>query len=666
MMNLLNVTLSPGKGNDTVVFDEGNSRSVFMYANGDGNDSIFGFDNFSEGIIRLTSGSISSYTLDNGNHILRIGRGSITLANVKNDGIRIRTRNKNYRYVNGRAFNDPDYNGNNFYTTTPVKGTTADDFINVGGQDVTIKAGVGNDYIVNDAYVANRFFVINGEDGDDTITNVGSYCTLNGGAGSDVIHVGGFQNVVEYKQGDGNDTVFGYDDNDSLNIDARIIGAETIGNDVILKFRNGSIVFKDVNDKNLVSIENVIPSEIDNTPELIYNDLTKKIKIHNSVTLDGGWSGTLFASDYDSSVKRIDASNVNEPLYIIGNRNANSIIGGSGNNTLDGGIGNDMLIGGNGNDVFLYRNGEGKDIVADYVEGEDEIKIASGTLTKITPSGKNVVLTVGRGTITVKNAKNQKLTVTDAEGNTSKQIYGSKMLNIEDDDGAIVNAQLNTFAVTLNAEARTADLNLIGNAKANVIRTGEGNSTITTGKGNDTLIYSGGNVVVTDYTSLQDKIKFNELALLNASLDGTDAVLTTERGVLRVNNVKGRKITFAEGKSVVNCVVGDINTVTGSNAADKIFVGNDANFVNGGKGNDTVFSGSGANTLDGGAGNDLIRLAENHDRAIIIYSGGNDTVTDFHQSDSLSLPGGVNAEVNKLGDNEYSLTFKKKKKSSAP
>ena len=117
------VTVTAGKGNDTVEFASGSSRSVYKYANGDGNDTIIGFDNFTEGIIQLTSGSISNYQINSstGDHVIKVGKGSITLKDVKTDKVAIKTKSKSYRYINGKAFNDPSYNGWNFYSRIFVK-----------------------------------------------------------------------------------------------------------------------------------------------------------------------------------------------------------------------------------------------------------------------------------------------------------------------------------------------------------------------------------------------------------------------------------------------------------------------------------------------------------------------------------------------------------------
>lgn len=117
---------------------------------------------------------------------------------------------------------------------------------------------------------------------------------------------------------------------------------------------------------------------------------------------------------------------------LIGNSGSDSLSGGSGNDSLLGGVGTDTLIGGKGNDtltggkgkdVFVYAKGDGKDTITDYTSGQDKIKITSGSISKTTVNGKDVVFTVGSGSITVKNGKGKKITVVDSNGKTSTKTY---------------------------------------------------------------------------------------------------------------------------------------------------------------------------------------------------------------------------------------------------
>ena len=124
------------------------------------------------------------------------------------------------------------------------------------------------------------------------------------------------------------------------------------------------------------------------------------------------------------TVTKLNASALSQSVNIIGNDSNNSIKGGKGADTISGGIGNDTLTGGAGNDVFVYESG--KDVITDYKAGEDSIKI-DGTISSTSYKGKDVVFTVGDGTLTVKGVKGKEISVTDSSGKT--QTY-SKTLDL--------------------------------------------------------------------------------------------------------------------------------------------------------------------------------------------------------------------------------------------
>ena len=108
---------------------------------------------------------------------------------------------------------------------------------------------------------------------------------------------------------------------------------------------------------------------------------------------------------------------------LIGGAGNDSLIGGAGKDTINGGKDNDTLTGGDCADVFICAKSTGKDTITDYTAGEDKIKITSGKISKATVSGKNVIFTVGSGTITVKNGKGKKITTIDASGKSTTKKY---------------------------------------------------------------------------------------------------------------------------------------------------------------------------------------------------------------------------------------------------
>ena len=116
---------------------------------------------------------------------------------------------------------------------------------------------------------------------------------------------------------------------------------------------------------------------------------------------------------------------------IFGGAGNDSILGGSGtdylsgdvgNDTLNGGTGSDTLTGGKGKDIFTYAKSTGNDIITDYTSA-DKIKISSGSISKTTYDGNDVIFKIGKGTLTVQNGKGKKISIVNSKGKTSTKTY---------------------------------------------------------------------------------------------------------------------------------------------------------------------------------------------------------------------------------------------------
>ena len=170
------------RGNDTIIFDNP-KYSSFYYINGDGNDvvSIEGGDyrsvNFS------IKGNISGYKISGVDHIISIGKGSITFKNVEN-GVK--------NFIDGRShISLPHYIGKDYKFYYGVEEDDEDDW----------------EYV---EYIDGRAFtsVYDYKDGDNFIYEKGVRSTINGYKGDDYIIVGALLNVIKYSPGDGNDTIY--------------------------------------------------------------------------------------------------------------------------------------------------------------------------------------------------------------------------------------------------------------------------------------------------------------------------------------------------------------------------------------------------------------------------------------------------------------------------
>ncbi|MDF2234646.1 calcium-binding protein [Albimonas sp. CAU 1670] len=92
-----------------------------------------------------------------------------------------------------------------------------------------------------------------------------------------------------------------------------------------------------------------------------------------------------------------------------GGRGRDVLLGGNGDDRLNGGQGDDKMRGGQGEDVFVFWKGAGDDVIRDFDDGRDQIRISSrGTLDfddlTIRGDGDDVVVTIdGAATITLRH-----------------------------------------------------------------------------------------------------------------------------------------------------------------------------------------------------------------------------------------------------------------------
>ena len=189
------------------------------------------------------------------------------------------------------------------------------------------------------------------------------------------------------------------------------------GSDVILTTANGTLTVKGAKEKTVTFTDG------DSDTDLIFFAGTSYTPLETGLSYDtkrtvltasNKFTGTeIDLENYLSTVTKINASAMSKAVNIVGNDLGDSIKGGKGADTISGGFGKNTLTGGNGADIFVYSGGN--DVITDYKAGEDAIQI-SGTISKTSYKGKDVVFTIGDGTLTVKNSKGKEISVTDSSG----------------------------------------------------------------------------------------------------------------------------------------------------------------------------------------------------------------------------------------------------------
>ena len=374
--------------------------------------------------------------------------------------------------------------------------------------------------------------------------------------------------------------------------------------------------------------------------------------------------GTIVAS---SRSKAISITGNDQPNSILGGKGADKIDGGAGADTLSGGAGNDSLTGGAGADVFLYASGEGKDVITDYVAGDDVIKLTSGDLTKVAVDKKgNLTFTVdkNKGTFKVNDGQGKSIHILNKDGDTLvKQKFGDKVLTISDDDFSTINASIDAAMVTVEASSRVSNVHILGNSKKNVFNLGLGFATVETGDGKDTIIHNGGYDLVTDYKSGQDVLKFTA-ALSDVQLSGNDLIFSSNSSQVTLQGAKDQKISVRDMNDNLVSVAFCSSTVTiGNKDGDTIQAYTGTEVLDASKRSKAVYliGSSDANTITGSKKDDTLTGGDGADTFVYTNNTGNDIITDYSASagDVIQLGKKTYISDAAVDGNDYVISFAK-------
>ena len=192
-----------------------------------------------------------------------------------------------------------------------------------------------------------------GKSGNDQINGGRGYDYLNGGNGNDVLNGGiGKDHLIG---GYGNDKLIG-----GLGIDTAVFSSRNNTVNLGRRSRQNTGDGRDI----LTGIENVNGGGGDDT---IRGDSgANTFRGENGVDKLYGNAGDdrLYGGSGDDILK--------------GSSGVDRLTGGSGDDTLYGGSGNNVLTGGRGEDIFHINTGTGRDLIKDFTDGDDRIKLLTG------------------------------------------------------------------------------------------------------------------------------------------------------------------------------------------------------------------------------------------------------------------------------------------------
>ena len=521
-------------------------------------------------------------------------------------------------------------------------GTKKADTIEITASNLTIKAGKGNDRITLTKGKNNTAY---GEAGNDTITVNGGSSNLYGGAGNDVYVIGknstGTAKVKDFSVKKGN--------TDSVKITGGTVKSIGVsGSNVIVKGgKSAALTLQNAKNKTFT-----VTDTLGN-----YTVSGSNVKL----TLGKNYKGTLTAASF---ITTVDAKSNANGITIKGNKKNNTIYGGAGNDTLYGGAGTDKLTGGKGRNTFVYANGDGKDTITDYTAGQDTLKISGGSIgkTALANSNKDLVFTVGSGTVTLTGAAAKAISLKDSRG--SYTASNTEITLGSDFSGTMDATKYLSSVKTIDGSAAGKAVNITGNGQANVIKAGKAGGTINGGAGNDTLyggtgddkLYGGAGDDTLYGGTGNDTINAGTgtNTLYFAKGDGTDIVIsgggsdtlvfsseTNKNNVTASYSGNNLNITYTGGTVILKdykngshsvkyfkvgstsnwpwtiasilpapepeyLKVGGYSIIQGTDAADNLTGTTGKDKLFGGKGNDTLNGGNGDDYLYGGAGDDSI------------------------------------------------------------
>jgi Ca2+-binding RTX toxin-like protein len=516
--------------------------------------------------------------------------------------------------------------------------------------------------------------------------------TLNGLAGNDYLVGGAGADTYIFSKGDGLDTIYNYDTDNSIDTVQFTNVATT---DI-------TAVYQDINYQSLV-IEYGAGNQI--TVQYYFSG-DNNHKVDQFKFTNATWTLADIAQHHNGTANA-------ESLYAFdgiantlnGLAGDDNLYGGTGNDILNGGTGNDYLVGGAGADTYIFSYGSGNDTIdnatgeTNGVANQDVIKLVGVTAANVVFQrgvfGTSDIENVSDLVIGLKDPITGKVTDTltlhyyfaPAENNSYNSNYTVSKIIL--DDGTVLkpfstsydntgDKQTGSYVEGANANDTLTSLApadiLIGYGGDDILNGGGGNDTLygddyratpgfdlTTfaegndslygGSGNDTLYGGGGNDLLDGGTG-NDALyggTGNDTYIVNTAGD-----VVYENANAGIDQVKS-STSYTLTANVENLLLtGTAYRGTGNELDNQIIGNANINLLVGGLGNDFLDGKVGADTLQGGAGNDTYVVDNIGDVVTENANEGTDTVqssitwTLATNLENLTLTG--NAAINGTGN----------------
>ena len=512
--------------------------------------------------------------------------------------------------------------------------------------------------------------------GDDIIVGGTGVNFIHGGLQNDEITGGAGINVIQFKTGDGNDTIYNsagsdflyfcdssYDDLKFSRIDDNLIITYGEGR------YEGTVTLKDYYKYGAKSsIKGICFSdEKDNSTK--YKIISKPLARfeeraqNESVTVEEAAYAVGEAFKNAGSLSEILSRPMNfdiemkSPGAMTGSNNNDNIKGssgediinaGGGDDTIEAGRGDDVLYGGTGKNTFIFNIGDGKDTIY-YQNGTDILD-----LTKVTTEDAGTLVypdsTIpgykDKNDLVIKYTKDDEIRLVNYFRTKGKSDIKVKVLEggktVTKDLTEVISIEADYSNETRGKSVTGSFLNdsIKGTSLNDTIRGGEGNDILTGGKGNDrlygeagknTLVFSIGDGADTVYSGKgEDTIKFTDIETFKTgdtknikfSAKGNDLIINygngdtiSVSGYLRNPALSSVKfIQFKDSEPV------EISKLLAENPFEFDGILDKRNTIRGTNTTDIITGGNLADNLNGMNGNDIIYAGAGND----IVRGGND------------------------------------------
>ena len=595
-----NVTINVGIGNDRIDFYPHTKNNLIQYVTGDGSDIVTGFDE--SDTISIFGGEYTPITINN-DIFLEVDDGYIILSDAANLSS-VNIKGKKSRKSKLITLTENNDTLENYELGATIQALGSDDTIYNESPYVTVDCGDGNDLVYN--YTGGEASITTGEGNDTIISSYSWYVTVNGGAGNDSISLSSDSryNVIEYANGDGNDTVWGFNESYRLFIANDKYTPQTVGSDIVIAVGTDSITLVDSATLSSIQIITTYNNTIDGAT-IQATDKGDSINNYGSnVFIDGGVGNDTIANGNKNSLG-------GSFVTINGEADDDNIDNFGSNVTINAGTGNDFIY--NGSDKVIINAGAGDDTV---VNNGSNVTINAGTGDASIYNGSDkVIINAGAGDDTIDN-RGSNVTINTGTGNNTVYSDGDSVSI----DGSIGNDTINNFGSNITINSSTGD-DFVYNDK-----TGDSVS-IDCGIGNDYISNLGSDVTIlggdgNDYVYIREDAKNNLILYTpgdgNDTIEGTNETYTlkilTETASIISSTLSGNDVIYTVGENTIllkggrdnppHVIIGESGTSGGGSSSGNNGGGGSSSGGGGGRGGNDGGNTSGGTSANEGRGSD--------------------------------------------------------------